>query len=190
MKRVLVIVDMQNDFISGSLGTEEAEAIVPVMQDRIKEYQDGETIVVFTKDTHFSNYLDTQEGKMLPVPHCIKGTEGWSIDKRISSIVDNGNFLKYASGTVINSRINKETFGSVFLSSLIEMWSEDKELEEVVLMGVCTDICVVSNALLIKAYCPEVLVTVDASCCAGVTPERHKAALETMKSCQINVINE
>ena len=190
MKRVLVIVDMQNDFITGALGTAEAEAIVPIMQNRLKEYEDGDTVVLFTKDTHYVNYFETQEGIRLPVPHCIKGTPGWSIDKRISSIVDNGNFIKYASGTVINSRVNKETFGSIFLAALLEMWSEDEELEEIVLMGVCTDICVISNALLIKSHCPEVLVTVDASCCAGVTPERHKAALETMKSCQINVINE
>ena len=187
--KVLIIVDMQNDFITGPLGSPEAQAIVPTMIERLKEYEDGNTLVLFTKDTHYDDYMNTQEGKNLPVPHCKYMTTGWSIDKRISSAVDmNPGFLYYSSGEIVNSRVNKTTFGSIELAELMRDHQDD--IEEIVLMGVCTDICVVSNAMLLKAYCPEMLITVDASCCAGVTPETHKAALQTMKMCQINVIGE
>ena len=187
--KLLVIVDMQNDFIYGSLGTPEAQAIVPVMVERLKEYEQEQPLVLFTKDTHHNNYMDTQEGKNLPIPHCIEDTSGWSICKPISSVVDrNPHFYFYSSDDIMGSRIYKNTFGSIRLAELINECED--EIDEVVFMGVCTDICVVSNALLVKAYCPELKITVDASCCAGVTPETHKAALTTMKMCQINVIGE
>lgn len=189
--KVIVVVDMQNDFIDGALSTPEAQAIVPVMVERLKELNSGDNLIMFTKDTHYANYMDTQEGKNLPIPHCIEGTPGWSINKQISSFVDYGsNFCFYSAKDILKSRILKNTFGSIRLAEIIRDILPDNPIDEVILMGVCTDICVVSNAMLIKAYCPEVLVTVDASCCAGVTPERHLAALQTMKSCQINVINE
>lgn len=192
--KIIVIVDMQNDFIDGALGSAEAQAIVPIMIKRLKEYEDEMPLVIFTKDTHKKDYLETQEGKYLPVAHCIKDSDpsnGWCIHKDIASLIDNGNFMKLASN---NSRFEKPTFGSLELAQelkeMCDYKSEEEWIEEIIFMGVCTDICVVSNVLLAKAYCPEVKITVDASCCAGVTPEKHAAALETMKSCQINVINE
>ena len=188
--RVLIVVDMQNDFITGSLGSPEAQAIVPVMTERLREYEDGNTLVLFTKDTHYSDYLITQEGSNLPVEHCIKGTPGWSIVKEISSFVDHGNFMTYSAKDIIKGRVCKESFGSIRLAEIVENIAANEGVEEIVMMGVCTDVCVVSNALMLKAYCPEIKITVDASCCAGVTPEKHQAALETMKSCQINVIGE
>lgn len=199
--KIVVVVDMQNDFIDGVLGTPEAQAIVPVMVDRLHELDDGNTLLFFTKDTHSLDYYNTQEGQKLPVAHCIEGTSGWSINKQISSYVDYGsNFLTYSTHDIRKSRVLKHTFGSTELAAIIRDLSHkclaasnevpDTKLDEVILMGVCTDICVVSNALLLKAYCPEILITVDASCCAGVTPETHTAALTTMKSCQINVIND
>lgn len=192
--KIVVVVDMQNDFIDGNLGSSEAQAIVPVMIDRLKELDDGNTLLFFTKDTHSENYLETQEGKNLPVAHCIEGTPGWSINKQISSYVDHdSDFLGFSSYDIRKSRVLKPTFGSIKLAEVIKKIVDDDEevkVDEIILMGVCTDICVVSNALLLKAYCPETLITVDASCCAGVTPETHAAALTTMKSCQINVINE
>jgi nicotinamidase-related amidase len=195
--KIVVVVDMQNDFIDGVLGTPEAQAIVPVMVDRLRELDDGNTLLFFTKDTHFANYLETQEGKNLPVAHCIEGTPGWSINKQISSYTDYGsNFLTYSTRDIRKSRVLKHTFGSTELADIIRELVYEKhkhpdiEIDEVILMGVCTDICVISNAMLLKAYCPELLITVDASCCAGVTPETHAAALTTMKSCQINVIND
>ena len=187
--KVIVIVDMQNDFINGSLGTQEARDILPVMVKRLRAYESEQPLVLFTKDTHSGDYMDTQEGKNLPVPHCIEGTTGWSICKSISSVVDyNSNFLFYSDDSIIRSRIHKNTFGSVRLAEIINEYED--EFEEVIFMGVCTDICVASNALLVKAYCPELKITVDASCCAGTTPANHMAALQVMKSCQINVIGE
>ena len=199
--KIVVVVDMQNDFIDGVLGTPEAQAIVPVMVDRLHELDDGNTLLFFTKDTHSLDYYNTQEGQKLPVAHCIEGTPGWSINKQISSYTDYGsNFLTYSTHDIRKSRVLKHTFGSTELAAIIRDLSHkclaasnevpDTKLDEVILMGVCTDICVVSNALLLKAYCPEIPITVDASCCAGVTPETHAAALTTMKSCQINVIND
>lgn len=188
--KILVIVDMQKDFIDGSLGTAEAQAMVPVMLERLKEYDTQETIVIFTKDTHDVNYLETREGKHLPVEHCIEGTPGWCIDKRISSYVDHGNFSKVSSESIINGRLKKPTFGSTHLPNVIKAIHTVQNIEEIVFMGLCTDICVVSNVLMCKAIFPEMEITVDASCCAGVTPESHKAALTTMKMCQVNVIHE
>ena len=172
MRKLLVVVDMQKDFVGGALGTKEAEMIVPAVVSKIKEYE-AEDIFV-TRDTHQSDYLSTQEGKNLPVEHCIEGTPGWELDPRVAEAV---------KGAAI---VNKPTFGSVKLMEMIKEVS-DKEEISVELIGLCTDICVVSNALLLKAAMPEVRICVDASCCAGVTPEKHRAALETMRSCQISI---
>ena len=168
MKRTLIVIDMQNDFIDGSLGTKEAQAIVPNVKRKIEEYKARGDEIIFTRDTHYSNYLETNEGKHLPVKHCIVGTEGWEIANGLE--VENCLYL------------NKPTFG-------YDNWKYHN-FEEIELVGLCTDICVVSNALILKAQFPEANITVDASCCAGVTPESHKAALTTMKMCQINVIGE
>lgn len=169
MKKILVVVDMQKDFIDGALGTSEAVGIVPNVTRKITNF-DGE--VVFTKDTHSSIYLDTQEGKNLPVMHCIKGTEGWELDSAILPLSENCRIFE------------KPTFGSLELANYIA----DGDYNEIELIGLCTDICVISNAMLIKAYLPESKVIVDSACCAGVTPESHENALSSMKMCQINII--
>ena len=171
MKKILIVVDMQNDFIDGALGTKEAEATVPYVKSLIESF-DGK--VIFTRDTHFENYMDTQEGKNLPVPHCIKGTDGWRIRKELDALRT-------------TDAIDKLTFGS---KELPEILRSEGEIDSITFVGLCTDICVISNAMLVKAFHPEILVTVDAKGCAGVTPESHKRALEAMKMCQINVINE
>lgn len=168
MTKTLIVVDMQNDFIDGSLGTKEAQAIVGNVRKKIKEYQARRDEIIFTRDTHQEDYLETPEGKKLPVKHCIYGTKGWEIAER----------LEVPEAVYID----KPTFGWVH-------WNE-RSFEEIELVGLCTDICVVSNALILKAMFPEAEITVDASCCAGVTPETHKAALETMKMCQIQVTGE
>lgn len=186
--KMLVVVDMQNDFINGALGTKEAVAIVPKVVEKIKEYENTDTLLIFTKDTHYDNYMETQEGKNLPVPHCIYMTEGWSIHKEIATCAKTANLLGYHTRTIINSRILKPSFGSLDLMEVIQ--KNKNILTEIVFVGLCTDICVISNAIMAKAAAPEVLVTVDASCCAGVTPETHKNALEAMKVCQIKVVNE
>ena len=171
-RKILIVIDMQNDFIDGSLGTKEAEAIVPAVIEKIKEYPKQD--VYATRDTHLKDYLNTQEGKNLPVEHCIKGTKGWEIRADIAELI-----LK-------NHIFDKPTFGSVQLAEAVKKMNEEEPLE-IELIGLCTDICVVSNALLLKAFMPEVRISVDPSCCAGVTPEKHEAALETMRSCQIQV---
>ena len=172
MKKVLVVVDIQRDFVNGALGTAEAEAMIPAAVKKIKEH-DGEIIV--TLDTHFDNYMETAEGAHLPVPHCIKGTDGWLLDSRIEKALEG---KKY---TVIE----KLTFGSVELPQKVkELAGEEFSCE---LIGLCTDICVVSNALLLKAAYPECELSVDSACCAGVTPESHAAALQTMQMCQIEI---
>ena len=170
--KVLVVVDMQNDFIDQALGTKEAVGIVDNVATKISEF-DGK--VIFTRDTHQDNYMETQEGKNLPVKHCIKGSMGWQISDK----------LPVSSDAVI---IDKPTFGSKELGLYLEELAKETEIEEIEVIGLCTDICVISNALLIKAFLPEVRITVDSSCCAGVTPQSHNTALEAMKSCQINVI--
>ena len=171
-RKILIVVDMQNDFIDGSLGTKEAEAIVSAVIEKIKEYPKQD--VYATRDTHPEDYLNTQEGKSLPVEHCIKGTKGWEIRADLAELI-----LK-------NHIFDKPTFGSVQLAEAVKKMNEEEPLE-IELIGLCTDICVVSNALLLKAFMPEVRISVDPSCCAGVTPEKHEAALETMRSCQIQV---
>ena len=186
---VLVVVDMQNDFIDGSLGTQEAQAIVPKVVEKLKNIDRENTLVLFTKDTHKNNYMETFEGKMLPVKHCIENTTGWSINKEISSVIDNmDGVLTYSSSTIKHSRVYKNTFGSDDLRNFFNKHKD--EIDEVEFCGLCTDICVVSNVLMARQEMPDKIITVDAGCCAGVTPEKHKAALEVMKSCQINVINE
>ena len=167
--KILIVVDMQKDFIDGALGTAEAVSIVPNVIEKIKQYESSDNLVIYTKDTHLENYMDTREGRHLPVPHCIKGTAGHEIPDEILR----GHDLI----------IEKPTFGSVELVHYLE----NIEFDEVELIGLCTDICVVSNALLIKARFPEREVSVDSSCCAGVTPATHEAALTTMKMCQINI---
>lgn len=184
--KALIIVDMQNDFIDGALGTPEAQAIVPNVVNKMKEHKNTNTIILFTKDTHTEDYLNTPEGKKLPVPHCIKGTPGWSIVKPIHDEFKNEGYTTYSSDTIVKGRVLKPTFGSYDLLNVLDYFNFD----EIELCGVCTDICVISNAIMIKNYFPDVKVTVDASCCAGVTPESHQAALTTMKMCQINIIGE
>ena len=174
MRKVLIVVDMQNDFIDGSLGTKEAEQIVDAVVEKIGQYEAKD--VYATRDTHPENYLETAEGKKLPVIHCIEGTIGWEINEKVAEAL---------GGAAI---INKPTFGSVVLAELMQEENDREELE-IELIGLCTDICVVSNALLLKAVMPEITISVDASCCAGVTPESHEAALTTMQMCQINVNN-
>ena len=175
-KKLLVVVDMQNDFITGALGTPEAQGIVDVAVEKIKSW-DGDIIATF--DTHNNDYLDTNEGKHLPVVHCVADTDGHRMNDAIAETISD-KYESYIGG------IHKYTFGSTALPEYIR----GRGYEEIELIGLCTDICVVSNALLLKANYPELKITVDASCCAGVTPESHKAALTTMKMCQIEVIGE
>lgn len=186
--KVLVVVDMQNDFIDGTLGTKEAQEIVPRVIEKLEKIDKEKTLVLFTKDTHYQNYFETLEGKKLPVEHCIENTPGWKIKKEISQVVDNApGALFYSSDKIIHSRIYKNTFGSdVLRDFLIKHMSE---IEEVEFIGLCTDICVVSNALMARQTFPNTRIVVDASCCAGTTSEKHKAALSTMVSCQIEVVN-
>ncbi len=174
MQDILIVVDMQNDFIDGALGTAEAVAIVPKAADKIRNFSGK---VLFTRDTHEENYMDTQEGRNLPVPHCIRDTEGWQISSELAE------FCK-------NEPINKETFGSAALGCLLQKMNEKELIGSITFIGLCTDICVISNAMLVKAFLPEVRVIVDASCCAGVTPESHRNALKAMKACQIVIENE
>lgn len=174
-KRILVVVDMQNDFVTGALGTKEAQAIVPAIINKVKNF-DGE--IIFTQDTHLENYLETQEGKMLPVEHCIKGTEGWELVKELEQLRKQYSYIVY----------EKPTFGSVRLAQDLEPRYQAGEIESVEVIGLCTDICVISNALMLKAFMPELPILADSFCCAGVTPQKHEAALETMRSCQIQVL--
>lgn len=176
VKKFLVVVDMQKDFVDGALGTAEAAAIVPDAAEKIRRF-DGEIFVTF--DTHFENYMETAEGRKLPVPHCIRGTDGWQLNGEIASALEGKRVTE----------VEKMTFGSTELPRLLEEAAEGEEFS-VELIGLCTDICVVSNALLLKANFPESEISVDASCCAGVTPETHRAALDTMRMCQITVTGE
>ena len=173
MKHFLIVVDMQNDFINGSLGSKEAENIVDAAADMIKNFC-GEIFI--TLDTHFEDYLSTSEGKKLPVMHCINGTHGWQLNAKIAAALDGKSITK----------VEKLTFGSTKLPLLIEKAAGDEDFD-ITLIGLRTDICVVSNALMLKAHFPEKDITVDADLCAGVTPDSHIAALATMKMCQINI---
>lgn len=173
MKHFLVVVDMQADFVDGSLGTKEAEAIVPAVAEKIRGF-DGEVFATF--DTHFDDYLDSAEGKKLPVPHCIYGTPGWELTDEVGKALE----------SVPHFKVQKYTFGSTALPYLMTEVADGEDFS-VELIGLCTDICVVSNALLLKAHFPDAPISVDSSCCAGVTPALHEAALQTMRSCQIDV---
>lgn len=178
--KILIVVDMQNDFIDGALGTPEAAAIVPNVKKKIKDYFERMDAIVFTQDTHFKGYLDSHEGKYLPIPHCVWGSDGWKIPRDIDYP-----YLRH---------LDKYTFGYTMWGSLRlavnGLEYTIRSFDDIEIIGLCTDICVVSNALMLRSLFPELDITVDASCCAGTTPERHKAALEVMRSCQINIIGE
>ncbi len=172
MRRLLIVIDMQNDFTFGALRNEDAINVIDRVKEKIESF-DGE--VIFTLDTHFDDYLSTQEGKKLPVPHCIKGTQGHELVDALKP---------FAESALV---IEKETFGSVYLADYLKTEHKIEPFVEITLIGVCTDICVISNAMIAKAALPEVTVKVDSSCCAGVTPESHDTALLAMKACQIEV---
>ena len=174
MQDILMVIDMQNDFIDGALGTPEAVKIVPYVEEKIKSFNGK---VFFTRDTHFENYMKTQEGKNLPVPHCIKGTDGWQIRTELDSLRK-------------TEPIDKVTFGSQDLPKLLLKENSADPISSITFVGLCTDICVISNALLTKAFLPEVEIIVDAKCTAGVTPKSHQNALDAMKMCQIKIVNE
>ncbi|MGM9661759.1 MAG: cysteine hydrolase family protein [Oscillospiraceae bacterium] len=174
MQDILIVVDMQNDFIDGALGTAEARAIVPRVAERIRGFAGR---VLFTRDTHDADYLSTQEGRKLPVPHCVRGTAGWEMAPALTPFVG-------------EAPIDKPTFGSAALGALLQAADREEPIRRVTLIGLCTDICVISNAMLLKAFLPEAEIAVDAACCAGVTPESHRTALAAMKACQITVENE
>ena len=171
MSRILIVVDMQKDFIDGALGTKEAVAIVPYVKELVKNFEGK---VLFTRDTHFENYMETQEGKNLPVPHCIQWTEGWQIHPELEVLRK-------------TDAIDKVTFGS---KDLVKVLRQERNIEEITFVGLCTDICVISNVMIVKAFYPEVPLIVDANGCAGVTVQSHLNALEAMKMCQVKVINE
>ncbi|MEA5040672.1 MAG: isochorismatase family cysteine hydrolase [Clostridiaceae bacterium] len=171
---LLLVVDMQNDFIDGALGTTEARAVVPKVAEKIRTFRGR---ILATRDTHTSDYLATQEGRNLPVPHCIRGTEGWRIRPEIAELLP-------------EEPIDKPAFGSAELGGRLQILDAEEKIGHITLIGLCTDICVISNAILCKAFLPETPVTVDAACCAGVTPESHRRALDAMKMCQIQIENE
>ena len=174
---ILVVVDMQKDFIDGSLGTKEAVAIVPDVVEKIRRF-DGK--VIATRDTHAENYLESAEGRHLPVVHCVKDTPGWQINGEVAEALRSRTEVRI---------IDKPTFGSVELGEYVKQLNDTAEpVEKITLVGLCTDICVISNALLLKAYLPEVPIEVDISCCAGVTPQSHEQAAEAMKMCQIEIV--
>lgn len=175
MSKMLIVVDMQNDFVDGALGTKEAVAIAPKVVEKIKNYK-GQ--VLYTRDTHGEDYMETQEGQNLPVPHCIYGTQGWELIPEIDAIAKENNSLIF----------DKPTFGSLALAGCLNGIHKVAKIDELELVGLCTDICVISNALLLKATMPDVKIVVDSQCCAGVTPESHNNALEAMKMCQITII--
>lgn len=175
MKRYLAVVDMQNDFVAGSLGTAEAQAILPAVCEKIRRRAEQGYELVFTLDTHGEDYLSTQEGQKLPVPHCIRGTQGWELCREVETAAQ-GRGMRFC----------KDTFGSVELAEYLVR--QGAGLVE--LIGLCTDICVISNALLIKAFLPQAVLQVDGTCCAGVTPASHQNALDAMRSCQIEILGE
>ncbi len=178
MRKIVVIVDMQNDFISGALGTHEARSIIPRFIQQIKDDDPKNTHYIFTRDTHDENYPNTMEGKFLPVRHCIINDYGWDIYSDFYELFTNAPFI-----------INKGTFGSVELMEMIfNIIGTDANDFEIEFRGVCTDICVITNILLAKTFFPEIPISVNSSLCAGTTPEKHEMALEVMKSCQVNII--
>ena len=174
MQDILIVVDMQNDFIDGALGTADAVAIVPKVAEKVRGFKGT---VIFTRDTHGENYMQTQEGRNLPVPHCIKGSQGWEVCPALEPL---------RTGLTID----KPTFGSAELGKVLLELDTKEPVGSIALVGLCTDICVISNAMIAKAFLPEVPVTVDAACCAGVTPESHRNSLSAMKMCQVRIENE
>ena len=176
--KVLVVVDMQNDFVTDALGTAEAVAIVPAVVERVKQAREAGERIFFTRDTHESVYLQTQEGRKLPVEHCLRGSRGWEIVPRLKA-------LSEAPGVEI---LDKPSFGSTVLGERLRALDAEQGVETITLVGLCTDICVISNALLAKAFLPEVPIRVEAACCAGVTPASHENALAAMRVCQIEVV--
>lgn len=181
--KLLVMIDMQNDFLTGILGNEQTAAVIPKVYEKVKQYLDGsKSPLICTMDTHSDNYPETQEGRNLPAVHCIKGTDGWQIDGSLKELLNKSSERVY--------KLEKVTFGAENLPDCIKKIRQkyNEEINEIEVIGVCTDICVISNAMLLKTFFPEILITVDSSCCAGVTPESHSNALKAMKMCQINVI--
>lgn len=176
MRKLLIVVDMQHDFTFGALRNTEAIQIIPKVLKKVNEFE-GE--VIYTLDTHYEDYLNTQEGKKLPIVHCVEGTKGHNL---VEPLLD----VQKVMGS---KTYTKNTFGSVELAVDIKKWNQEKSFDEIEICGVCTDICVISNAMMIKAHVPEVKITVDASSCAGISPESHQNALEAMKMCQIDIIN-
>ena len=175
MQEILVVVDMQNDFVTGPLGTPEARTILPKVTEKVKNFPGR---VLFTRDTHEENYLESREGKVLPVPHCIRGSRGWEICPELETLRK-------------EEPVDKPTFGSTGLGEVLRAADQyGEKIGKITLAGVCTDICVISNALLLRAFLPEAEIAVDAACCAGVTPESHQTALRAMKACQITIENE
>lgn len=177
--KVLVVIDMQNDFIDGALGTPEAQAIVANVAAKVKEYAHSDDgVLVYTRDTHYKDYMETLEGKNLLVPHCLIGTNGWKIREEV---FQDGSYI------IDKTTFGRHNLGSAVRAAVIEKYSKPN-IESIEIVGLCTDICVISNAMILKAYYEDIPIIVDSSCCAGVTPERHAAALEAMKCCQIDVI--
>ena len=175
MQEILVVIDMQNDFVTGPLGTPEARTILPKVAEKVKNFPGR---VLFTRDTHEENYLESREGKALPVPHCIRGSRGWEICPELETLRK-------------EEPVDKPTFGSTGLGEVLRAADQyGEKIGKNTLVGVCTDICVISNALLLRAFLPEAEIAVDAACCAGVTPESHQTALRAMKACQIAIENE
>lgn len=175
--RFLVVIDVQNDFVTGALGTKEAEAVIPSIVEKVRNFKGN---ILFTQDTHSEKYLSTQEGKILPIEHCIEHTNGWKLVPQLED-------LQKERGSII---YRKDKFGSLELAADSERIYQKGKMSALELIGLCTDVCVLYNALLLKTYLPEIPIAVDASCCAGTTPDRHRMALETMKSCQIRITNE
>ena len=192
MKKVLVVVDMQNDFITGVLGTEEAKAITPKVAQYIRDHADKDTVLFFTRDTHDADYLNTQEGKKLPIPHCLRDTYGWELAPEMEEAIydtrgkccDFDTYFPYVNDHIIK----KPTFGSVDFQNLLYILDEEDDIKEITFLGIDTSICIISNALLAKATLPEATIKVVADCCSSITPEIHNRALETMKVCQIEIV--
>ncbi len=174
MNKVLIVVDMQNDFIDGALGTPEAQAIVPKVIQKIRRHEGP---VIYTRDTHTKDYPETQEGRNLPVPHCIEGSHGWELQENIARLASQKQPKIF----------DKSTFGSKDLVNYLIEKDAEQKIDEIELIGLCTDICVIANALTIKTFLPEIPIKVDASCCAGVTPESHEHALKSLEACQIKI---
>ena len=172
--KYLIVIDMQNDFIDGSLGSEDAKAIVDTVAGKVKSF---EGTVLYTMDTHSENYMETQEGQKLPVKHCIKGTKGWDLNPKIRKVIESKGGTKFEKGS----------FGSPDLAAYLMKANEQEKIDEIELCGLCTDICVISNAMMLKSCLPETEIVVDSNGCRGVSHESHKTALEAMKTCQITI---